>query len=104
MDLEFYCGGGHSEKVRIYVQFFIMGRGHSDKFRNVEKISPPVSDNVDRQQNSEAGEEEEWAMGAAHDIARLCAEVTLRWRAFLHHTSDRPHVHHALAARHHALR
>ncbi|KAJ2943659.1 hypothetical protein O0L34_g16771 [Tuta absoluta] len=53
---------------------------------------------------SEAGEEEEWAMGAAHDIARLCAEVTLRWRAFLHHTSDRPHVHHALAARHHALR
>lgn len=43
-------------------------------------------------------------MGAAHDIARLCAEVTLRWRAFLHHTSDRPHVHHALAARHHALR
>lgn len=55
-------------------------------------------------QKSEAGEEEEWAMGAAHDIARLCAEVTLRWRAFLHHTSDRPHVHHALAARHHALR
>lgn len=55
-------------------------------------------------QKSEAGEEEEWAMGAAHDIARLCAEVTLRWRAFLHHTSDRPHVHHALAARHHTLR
>ncbi|XP_049874132.1 protein FAM135A isoform X2 [Pectinophora gossypiella] len=57
-----------------------------------------------RMRKSEAGEEEEWAMGAAHDIARLCAEVTLRWRAFLHHTSDRPHVHHALAARHHALR
>ncbi|CAH0584444.1 unnamed protein product [Chrysodeixis includens] len=55
-------------------------------------------------QKSECGEEEEWAMSAAHDIARLCAEVTLRWRAFLHHTSDRPHVHHALAARHHALR
>ncbi|XP_047027232.1 protein FAM135A isoform X2 [Helicoverpa zea] len=54
-------------------------------------------------QKSECGEEE-WAMSAAHDIARLCAEVTLRWRAFLHHTSDRPHVHHALAARHHALR
>ncbi|KAJ0178156.1 hypothetical protein K1T71_005979 [Dendrolimus kikuchii] len=55
-------------------------------------------------QKSECGEEEEWAMSAAHDIARLCAEVTLRWRAFLHHTTDRPHVHHALAARHHALR
>ncbi|CAB3247685.1 unnamed protein product [Arctia plantaginis] len=55
-------------------------------------------------QKSDYGEEEEWAMSAAHDIARLCAEVTLRWRAFLHHTTDRPHVHHALAARHHALR
>ncbi|KAF9806741.1 hypothetical protein SFRURICE_011445 [Spodoptera frugiperda] len=63
-----------------------------------------LSDFGKKLEKSECGEEEEWAMSAAHDIARLCAEVTLRWRAFLHHASDRPHVHHALAARHHALR
>ncbi|KAI8426082.1 hypothetical protein MSG28_005041 [Choristoneura fumiferana] len=70
----------------------------------VGEVAQRIKDLSDTGKKSEAGEEEEWAMGAAHDIARLCAEVTLRWRAFLHHTSDRPHVHHALAARHHALR
>ncbi|XP_061714910.1 protein FAM135A isoform X3 [Cydia pomonella] len=70
----------------------------------VGEVAQRIKDLSDIGKKSEAGEEEEWAMGAAHDIARLCAEVTLRWRAFLHHTSDRPHVHHALAARHHALR
>ncbi|XP_061378251.1 uncharacterized protein LOC116772591 isoform X2 [Danaus plexippus] len=70
----------------------------------VGEVAQRIKDLSDLGKKSEAGEEEEWAMGAAHDIARLCAEVTLRWRAFLHHTSDRPHVHHALAARHHALR
>ncbi|XP_050351471.1 uncharacterized protein LOC126774155 isoform X2 [Nymphalis io] len=70
----------------------------------VGEVAQKIKDLSDLSKKSEAGEEEEWAMGAAHDIARLCAEVTLRWRAFLHHTSDRPHVHHALAARHHALR
>ncbi|XP_072947422.1 protein FAM135A [Epargyreus clarus] len=70
----------------------------------VGEVAQRIKDLSDGAKKSEAGEEEEWAMGAAHDIARLCAEVTLRWRAFLHHTSDRPHVHHALAARHHALR
>ncbi|CAK1544951.1 unnamed protein product [Leptosia nina] len=70
----------------------------------VGEVAQRMKDISDLCKKSDAGEEEEWAMGAAHDIARLCAEVTLRWRAFLHHTSDRPHVHHALAARHHALR
>ncbi|XP_053606488.1 uncharacterized protein LOC128672970 isoform X1 [Plodia interpunctella] len=70
----------------------------------VGEVAQRIKDLSDIGKKSEAGEEEEWAAGAAHDIARLCAEVTLRWRAFLHHTSDRPHVHHALAARHHALR
>ncbi|CAH0398853.1 unnamed protein product [Chilo suppressalis] len=70
----------------------------------VGEVAQRLKDLNDIGKKSEAGEEEEWAMGLAHDIARLCAEVTLRWRAFLHHTSDRPHVHHALAARHHALR
>ncbi|XP_023944853.2 uncharacterized protein LOC112050742 isoform X2 [Bicyclus anynana] len=70
----------------------------------VGEVAQRIKDLSDIGKKSEAGEEEEWAMGAAHDIARLCAEVTLRWRAFLHHTTDRPHVHHALAARHHALR
>ncbi|XP_050675103.1 uncharacterized protein LOC126972424 isoform X2 [Leptidea sinapis] len=70
----------------------------------VGEVSQRMKDLNDLCKKAETGEEEEWAMGAAHDIARLCAEVTLRWRAFLHHTTDRPHVHHALAARHHALR
>ncbi|CAG4946954.1 unnamed protein product [Parnassius apollo] len=70
----------------------------------VGEVSQRIKDLSDNSKKPEAGSEEEWAMGAAHDIARLCAEVTLRWRAFLHHTTDRPHVHHALAAAHHALR
>ncbi|XP_063828300.1 uncharacterized protein LOC135077666 [Ostrinia nubilalis] len=70
----------------------------------VGEVAQRLQELSDIGKKSEAGEEEEWAMGAAHDIARLCAEVTLRWRAFLHHVTDRPHVHHALAARHHALR
>ncbi|KAG7295762.1 hypothetical protein JYU34_020813 [Plutella xylostella] len=71
----------------------------------VGEVAQRLKDLSEMGRKSEAhGEDEEWAMGAAHDIARLCAEVTLRWRAFLHHTTDRPHVHHALAARHHALR
>ncbi|KAM3966436.1 protein FAM135A [Aphomia sociella] len=70
----------------------------------VGEVAQRIKDLSDIGKKAEAGEEEEWAAGAAHDIARLCAEVTLRWRAFLHHTSDRPHVHHALAASHHALR
>ncbi|XP_047516995.1 uncharacterized protein LOC125057379 isoform X1 [Pieris napi] len=70
----------------------------------VDEVAQRMTDIGDLCKKSDAGQEEEWATGAAHDIARLCAEVTLRWRAFLHHTSDRPHVHHALAARHHALR
>ncbi|XP_013146693.1 PREDICTED: uncharacterized protein LOC106109654, partial [Papilio polytes] len=70
----------------------------------VGEVAQRIKDLSDNSKKPEAGSEEEWAMGAAHDIARLCAEVTLRWRAFLHHTSDRPHVHHALAAAHHALR
>ncbi|CAK1586003.1 unnamed protein product [Parnassius mnemosyne] len=70
----------------------------------VGEVSQRIKDLSDNSKKPEAGFEEEWAMGAAHDIARLCAEVTLRWRAFLHHTTDRPHVHHALAAAHHALR
>lgn len=70
----------------------------------VGEVAQRIKDLSDFGKKSDCGEEEEWAMSAAHDIARLCAEVTLRWRAFLHHTTDRPHVHHALAARHHALR
>ncbi|XP_031768575.1 uncharacterized protein LOC113521209 isoform X2 [Galleria mellonella] len=70
----------------------------------VGEVAQRIKDLSDIGKKAEAGEEEEWAAGAAHDIARLCAEVTLRWRAFLHHTTDRPHVHHALAASHHALR
>ncbi|XP_068618252.1 protein FAM135A [Battus philenor] len=70
----------------------------------VGEVAQRIKDLSDNSKKAESGSEEEWAMGAAHDIARLCAEVTLRWRAFLHHTSDRPHVHHALAAAHHALR
>ncbi|XP_041987095.1 uncharacterized protein LOC121738895 isoform X2 [Aricia agestis] len=70
----------------------------------VGEVAQRIKDLSEAGKKSDVCEEEEWAMGAAHDIARLCAEVTLRWRAFLHHTTDRPHVHHALAARHHALR
>ncbi|CAH2039444.1 unnamed protein product, partial [Iphiclides podalirius] len=70
----------------------------------VGEVAQRIKDLSDNSKKAEAGSEEEWAMGAAHDIARLCAEVTLRWRAFLHHTTDRPHVHHTLAAAHHALR
>ncbi|XP_028029145.1 protein FAM135A isoform X2 [Bombyx mandarina] len=70
----------------------------------IGEVAQRIKDLSDFGKKSECGEDEEWAMSAAHDIARLCAEVTLRWRAFLHHTTDRPHVHHALAARHHALR
>ncbi|GBP23985.1 Protein FAM135A, partial [Eumeta japonica] len=70
----------------------------------VGEVAQRLKDLSDIGKKTENSEDEEWAMGAAHDIARLCAEVTLRWRAFLHHTTDRPHVHHALAARHHALR
>ncbi|KAL4711463.1 hypothetical protein ACJJTC_005587 [Scirpophaga incertulas] len=69
----------------------------------VGEVAQRLKDLNDIGKKSEGGEEE-WALGLANDIARLCAEVTLRWRAFLHHTADRPHVHHALAARHHALR